>query len=218
MSELAVLREAYPGLIDLAESLDEPASWKPSGCRGWTVRDLLLHLLSDAQRALVAFATPATGEPDRDRVSYWRTAPGRDDPDSRGLRATRTIASAWGLRPLVATYAETARAVLVVAGRTDPAARLATQGHVLLASELVATLTVEAAIHHLDMVVSLDRPGPGAAPLAAVRETLDGLLGHPNPVGWDDVAWALAGSGRRALTAAERAALGADADRLPLLH
>jgi hypothetical protein len=88
---------------------------------------------------------------------------------------------------------------------------------VLTARDLVATFAVEAAVHHLDLVGELDRPGPRAEPLALVRQTLDGLLGRPVPVAWDDRTWALAGTGRRPLDAAERQAFAADADRLPLL-
>lgn len=204
-------------LAALAGSLDEDAGWHPTGCTGWAVRDLVLHLLGDAQRALVALATPADGPADRDAVTYWRDWQPREDPDSRQVRSVRTIAGAWQLSYLTGTYVETARAVLTLSARTPPAALVATQGHVLRADDLLETLAVEAAVHHLDLVAHLDRPGPGPAPLAAVRRTLDGLLGRPEPVGWDDAAWALAGTGRRSLTAAERAALGADADRLPLL-
>jgi hypothetical protein len=78
-------------------------------------------------------------------------------------------------------------------------------------------LAVEAAVHHLDLIAALDRPGPGAGSLALVRETLDGLLGHPVPFDCDDRTWALIGTGRQAPTAEQRAALGNDADRLPLL-
>jgi hypothetical protein len=49
---------------------------------------------------------------------------------------------------------------------TDP---VKTQGWVLTVADLLSTLTVEAAVHHLDLVLRLDRPGPAAAPLAEVR-------------------------------------------------
>lgn len=210
------LRVAYGDLAGLAGSLDEDASWQPTACTGWAVRDLVQHLLDDAQRALVALATPADRPADRDAVSYWADWQVRPDPDSRQVRALRTVASAWRLDFLTGTYAETARAVLVLASRTPPDALIATQGHVLRADDLLGTLAVEAAVHHLDLVAHLGAPGPGPEPLAAVRRTLDGLLGRPEPVHWDDVTWALTGTGRRPLTPAERVAFGPDADRLPL--
>ena len=105
-----------------------------------------------------------------------------------------------------------------MAGRAHAAGRAGRhQGHVLGVEDLYATLAVEAAVHHLDLVVDLDRPGPGPAPLALVRRTLDGLLGRPAPVRWDDMTWARVGTGRQQLSADERKAMGSDADRLPLL-
>lgn len=216
-NELAMLDVAYRDLSALAVGLDESASWQPSGCPGWAVRDLVFHLLGDAQRALVALATPVKGRPDRNATSYWTDSPTGADPESRALRANRTMASGWRLGHLTGTYADTCQAVLSLAARTPPDAVLATQGHLLRAGDLLTTLTVEAAVHHLDLVSNLPDPGPQPGPMAVVRGTLDGLLGRPEPIGWDDETWALVGSGRRPLTAVERTAFGPDVDRLPLL-
>jgi uncharacterized protein (TIGR03083 family) len=218
-SEVDALERAYTDLGALAESLDEPASWRQTGCAGWAVRDLIFHLLGDAQRALVAFGTPAGAvAADRDAVTYWTDSPGREDPDSRNLRGTRTMASAWRLDFLIATYVETAKAVLTASRRLAPADLVVTQGHVLTVRDLVATLVVEATVHHLDLVVGLDYPGPAPLPLSFVRSALDGLLGHPSPPAWDDASWARLGSGRRSPTELERRELGPNLARLPLLH
>jgi hypothetical protein len=45
---------------------------------------------------------------------------------------------------------------------------------------------------------------------------LDALLGEPLRAGRDDLTYALKGTGRLPLTAEDRAALGPQADRLPL--
>ena len=82
--------------------------------------------------------------------------------------------------------------------------------------QLLSTLTVEAAVHHLDLVVRLDRPGPAAAPLAEVRRVLEGLLGRSLPPGWDDATAARRGTGREPLTEADRAELGSAAEAFPL--
>ncbi len=218
VTEVDLLQAAYADLREVAQSLDEAASWAPTGCAGWAVRDLVFHLLGDAQRALVALATPASPPADRDRVSYWTDSPGQDDPDSRGLRATRTMASAWKLSALVGTYLETTRAVVVLAGRTDADVLVATQGHVLRVDDLLDTLVVEAGLHQLDLVVALGRPGPSAGTLAAVRATLDARLGRRSPVRWDDATWARLATGRAELDADAAAWLGDDVARLPLIH
>ena len=215
---LAALRIAWSDLATIATSLDEQDSWRPTRCTGWTVRELLLHLLGDAQRALVALATPAAGPADRDAVSYWARSTFRDDPRFRDLRALRIMAGTWELDRLAHTFGETTRAAVRLACRCAPDALVATQDHVLRTDDLVTTLAVEAAVHHLDLVVDLPhRPGPRPEPLALVRRTLDGLLGQPAPADWPDERWALVGTGRAAPGGSERRTLGAAAGRLPLL-
>jgi Mycothiol maleylpyruvate isomerase N-terminal domain len=217
VTALDSLRAAYGELLAHIDALDDEAAWRPTGCAGWTVRDLVFHLLTDAQRALVALGTPADGAADVDAVSYWRAwQPGTPGAQA-GRRAIRIMASVWtSTSALTALYGETARAVLVQAARADGSALVATQGHVLTVDDLLATLAVEAAVHHLDLVTFSDRPGPGAQSLALVRQTLDGLLGHPAPISWDDARYVLIGTGRAPLSDAERAVLGADEAKLPL--
>jgi hypothetical protein len=214
---LESVRAAYGELLAHTDGLDEDAAWRPTGCTGWTVRDLVFHLLTDAQRALVALGTPADGVADVDAVSYWRAwQPGTPGAQA-GRRSIRIMASVWtDTSALTALYGETARAVLVQGTRVDGAALVATQGHVLTVDDLLATLAVEAAVHHLDLVAFCDGPGPGTHSLALVRATLDGLLERAAPKDWDDARYALIGTGRAPLTDAERAALGADAAKLPL--
>lgn len=209
---------AYGGFGEVLREVDEAGSWEPTGCTGWAVRDLVFHCLEDVRRGLVALHTPAQAPPDRDAVSYWRDwAPGTAGA-ANGRRWARVSASMFlGFGQLRDLYLETAAALVVAARRADPCCRVATQGHVLTADDLLATLAVEATVHHLDLLVGLpDAPGPSPRGLACVRRTLDGLLGGRPPVGWDDVHYARAATGRVALTGAEREALGADADRFPL--
>ncbi len=216
MGETDVLRAAYGDVVGAVRHIGTD-EWLPTGCAGWSVRDLVFHLRGDAQRALVALATPAGTAPDTDAVSYWASwRP--DTPEARdGLRTTRIGASVYAtLTPLLDGYEETAQAVAYAAAHTDPGLAVRTQGHVIRVEDLVRTLIVEVAVHHLDLVVALDRPGPSAATLRPVREALDGLLGTPSPVPWDDVAYARAGTGRVPLTDGERALLGPLADRFPL--
>ena len=202
------LAQAYGDLAELVQSLDEPQGCVATGCAGWCVRDLVLHLLSDAQRALVALHTTVDAPQTTDAVRYWSTVPPGTDA---GLRAVRVMAAAYSsLELLAGQYAETAAAVLHATGAADPQQVVVTQGSALRVADLVDTLVVEAAVHHLDLVVALDRPGPAAAPLAAVRRTAEALLGAPFPAG-DDAAVAR--------TATGRAPAPADlADRLPVFR
>ena len=217
-TSLDALDAAYGGLSELMSSLDESQSWAPTRCTGWVVRDLILHLLSDAQRGLVALATPTPDGPDRDAVTYWRDAPGGPDPEYRGVRALRSMASQTSLHYLATAYLETAAAVRAQARHTPSDITVITQGHSLRVDDLLTTLAVEAAVHHLEMIVELAYQGPAPAALASVRRTLDGLLGWPTPTAWSDLDWALIATGRAAPQDEHRAALGPAIRRLPLLR
>jgi hypothetical protein len=72
---------------------------------------LLYHLLLDAQRALVSFATPAAGTADVDFISYWAPfRPGAEGYDAHA-RFVRRVAAAYSSdRVIVAQWRETAAA------------------------------------------------------------------------------------------------------------
>ncbi|MFC9927759.1 maleylpyruvate isomerase N-terminal domain-containing protein [Streptomyces sp. NPDC127190] len=212
------VRAAYEALSAVVAELGDEESWLPTDCTGWAVRDLVFHCLGDAQRALVALHTPASGPADRDAVSYWQEWRPDGVGAANGRRWARVSASMfldWGqLRGL---FLETLAAAAGAADGVGPGRHVATQGHVLTAGDLLLTLAVEATVHHLDLTAALPlAPGPSPEGLAAVRATLDGLLGRPGLPEWSDRHYARVGTGRAALTEAERTALGAAADRFPL--
>jgi hypothetical protein len=214
---VSLLGTAYRDLSAVLSSLSVPEGFEPTGCAGWTAVDLGFHLLSDARRALVALNTPVAVPADTTAVDYWTAwrppAPG----DEEELWSTRIAASVHGgLIGIGGRYAETSAAAVVAAGRADPQALVGTQGRVLTVADLLSTLIVEAAVHHLDLVLRLDHPGPAPEPLAEVRRVLEGLLGRALPVGWDDVTAARRGTGREPLTGDDRAELGERVTAFPL--
>ncbi len=216
-SSTELLRTAYDDVSGLLCSLAEDEGWQPTGCAGWTPVDLGFHLLGDARRALVALATPTGGPADTDAVSYWTAWRPPTPGDDEELWSTRIAASTQGgLAGVSARYAETAAAVVVSAGRVRDGDRVRTQGRVLTVADLVSTLVVEAAVHHLDLVAHLDRPGPADESLAEVRRVLEGLAGGPLPDRWDDATAARRCTGRERLTAADRLELGPAVGLFPL--
>jgi uncharacterized protein (TIGR03083 family) len=213
-----VLRAAYEAFAVVVRPLGDEESWRPTGCTGWAVRDLVFHCAGDAQRALVALHTPAAGPPDRDAVTYWRDWAPDPAGAANGRRFNRVSASMFlDFRQLRDLYLETTAATVNAVADARPELRVATQGHVLTAGDLMLTLAVEATVHHLDLTVSLPAARPPApAGLTAVRTVLDGLLGRPVPVAWTDEHYARAATGRVPLTADEARRLGGDAARFPL--
>src|SRR4051794_39854424 len=177
MADVALLRTALGDLSAVLESVSEEEGWRPTGCRGWSVLDLGYHLVEDAHRALVDLNTPLGCPADTDAVAYWR--PGRPSPhDGDDLWSARVAASVQGgIGNVARRHAEAAAAVVVAAGRVDPAAVVRSQGAAMTVGDDLSTMVVEAAIHHLDLVRELDRPGPAAGPMAEVRRVLEGLLG-----------------------------------------
>ncbi|HEY2950481.1 MAG TPA: maleylpyruvate isomerase N-terminal domain-containing protein [Micromonosporaceae bacterium] len=215
----AGVRGAYGGVTEFATGLTDDDLMRPSRCRGWAVADVLFHLLCDAQRALVALATPAAGPPDVDHVSYWASfQPGRPGAAGHAWWVRRSAAAFERPSGIVGVWRETAPAAARAAALANPDGYVATQGHVLAVPDFLATLVTEAVVHHLDMAV--DMPGakpPSREALGVALCTMDGLLDGGRPGLWTPEDYLLKATGRVELDERDRAALGDVADRFPLL-
>jgi hypothetical protein len=211
-----LLRTTLSDLADVLDTVTDDEGWELTGCRGWSVVDLAFHLVEDAHRALVDLNSPEPGPADTDEVGYWR--PGRPSPhDGDDLVAARVTATLQGgVATLARRHREAVEAVLVAVGRVGLDDVVRSQGAAMTVADDLSSMVVEAAVHHLDLVVRVARPGPAAAPLAEVRRVLEGLYGGALPSSWDDRTAALRGTGRQPLSDGDRAALGAGADRFPL--
>ncbi|MEV5745872.1 maleylpyruvate isomerase N-terminal domain-containing protein [Microbispora rosea] len=192
---------------------------RPSGCAGWLVRDLVCHLVIDAQDVLITLATPEETEPTRDAVTYWEvsaTPPTGDDPlDALIVR----LAAAYE-EPRLLTFHldDVGSAAGRAAGLADPRLRVGTRGEVLTAGDYLSAYVLEWTLHHLDLVAHLpDAAGPPAEGLARSREMLEKIAGAAFPAWFSDKDALLVGTGRRAPTDAEKAELGDLAARLPLV-
>jgi Mycothiol maleylpyruvate isomerase N-terminal domain len=178
----------------------------------WTVRELLFHQLLDAQRTLVALASPADAgeEPDVDSVSYWRPFFPDSDWNAPHADFVRVAASAYSSGAvLLDHFTTTTQAAGRAVAAADPSACVRTQGHVITVADLASTLVVEATTHLLDLTVDLaGAPLPPAAALAETRRVLEGLQGGPLPEAWDDVDAVVKGTGRTPPTEQDRAELG----------
>ncbi|MEU6182202.1 maleylpyruvate isomerase N-terminal domain-containing protein [Streptomyces coeruleorubidus] len=201
----------------VADLSDEDFS-RPSGCRGWLVRDLVCHLVIDAQDVLITLATPADGEPTRDALTYWEisdTPPTGDDPlDALTVR----LAAAYGEPHLLKFHLEdVGSAAGRAAALADPGLRVGTRDEVLTVDDYLSTYVMEWTLHHLDLIADLpDAAPPPSKGLARSREMLERIAGSAFPSSFSDRDALLVGTGRRPPTDAERAELGEAASRFPL--
>ncbi|MFK0254960.1 maleylpyruvate isomerase N-terminal domain-containing protein [Streptomyces sp. NPDC090445] len=195
---------------------------QPSGCAGWLVRDLVCHLVIDAQDVLITLVTPAAAEPTRDAVTYWEvtgTPPTGDDPlDALTVR----LAAAYGEPGLLKFHLDdVGSAAGRAAALADPGLRVRTRGQVLTAGDYLAAYVLEWTLHHLDLVARLPHAaGPPAEGLARSRRMLEQIAGAAFPASFSDEAALRVGTGRRPPTDAEEDGLGEVSGlggRLPLV-
>ncbi|MFI7635989.1 maleylpyruvate isomerase N-terminal domain-containing protein [Nonomuraea sp. NPDC049400] len=202
----------------VAELPDEDFA-QPSGCTGWLVRDLVCHLIIDAQDVLITLVTPAETEPTRDAVTYWEVAetpPTGDDPlDALTVRLAAAYEEPWLLKFHLDDVGSAAGRAAELA---DPGLRVATRDVVLTAGDYLSAYVLEWTLHHLDLVAHLpDVAGPPAEGLARSREMLEKIAGAAFPASFSDKDALLVGTGRRAPTDEEKAALRELAAKLPLV-
>jgi uncharacterized protein (TIGR03083 family) len=199
---------SYTALAGVVAHLTDEDAWAPTGCRGWTVRDLVFHLHADCVRALVALHTPAGSAADCDAVAYWKQWGSDPDTDETIRRTTRSEAGLFSWPALRDRYTETASAAVHAVAAAEPGTVVSTQGHALAVSDLASTLAVEASLHHLDLVRHLpEATGPSTAGLAETRRVTEALVGR-DLSGWPDERVALVATGRAEPSPQERVDLG----------
>nr|WP_242680446.1 maleylpyruvate isomerase N-terminal domain-containing protein [Nocardioides sp. IC4_145] len=191
-----VLQDLYAAFTTTLRTRGEEELAGPSRAEAWTVRELLLHQLLDARRALVALASPAgpdDGPPDVDAATYWRAfRPDNGDGGEAHARFVVRAAAAYdGTAGLLAEWDETSGAAARAAAAADPDALVTTQGHVLAVRDLVSTLVVEGTVHLLDAWGE-----PPAAALDHTLAVLERIHGGPLPPAAGPVEQVLQATGR----------------------
>ncbi|TMQ97511.1 maleylpyruvate isomerase family protein [Actinomadura soli] len=210
---------SWTALRAAVDDLSDEDMERPSGCTGWLVRDLVCHLIIDAQDVLITLVTPADAEPTADSVTYWDLVepPTGDDPLDALIPR---LAAAYGEpRLLKFHFDDVGSAAGRAAGLADPSACVSTQDKVLTAGDYLSAYNMEWTLHHLDLIAHLpSAAGPPAETLAAARASLEEIAGAPFPASFSDTDALLVGTGRRAPADAEKTALDGElAARLPLV-
>ncbi|MFJ1455166.1 maleylpyruvate isomerase N-terminal domain-containing protein [Nocardia wallacei] len=208
----AALRVAVAGLSD--EDFTQP-----SGCTGWLVRDLVCHLVIDAQDVLITLVTPADSEPTRDAVTYWEVTDKQPTGEEPLDALTVRLAAAYEDPRLLQFHLDD---VGSAAGRAaelaDPNLWLRTRDEVITAGDYLAAYVLEWTLHHLDLVAHLPHvAAPPEETLARSRRILEKIAGTAFPATWSDSDALLIGTGRRVPTDAEEAEMGDLAGKVPLI-
>jgi hypothetical protein len=201
----------------VAEIPDEDFE-RPSGCTGWLVRDLVCHLVIDAQDVLITLVTPAETEPTVDAVTYWGLVERPTGEDPLEALIPRLAAAYGEPRWLKFHFDDVGSAAGRAAELADPAVRVSTRDEVLTVGDYLSAYVLEWTLHHLDLIAHLPSAAePPADTLAAARASLEKIAGTPFPASFSDRDALLIGTGRRTPTGAEKAALGDFAAKLPLI-
>ena len=209
---------SWTALRAAVDELSEQDWERPSGCTGWLVRDLVCHLIIDAQDVLITLVTPADTEPTVDSVSYWNLVepPTGEDPLDALIPQ---LAAAYGEpKWLKFHFDDIGSAAGRAAELADPGLRVSTRDEVLTVGEYLSAYVLEWTVHHLDLIAHLpSAAGPPAETLTATRASLEKIAGAPIPASFSDGEALLVGTGRRVPTDAEEAALGELAAKIPLV-
>jgi hypothetical protein len=201
----------------VAEVPDEDFE-RPSGCTGWLVRDLVCHLVIDAQDVLITLVTPAETEPTVDALTYWNLVEPPTGEDPLDALIPRLAAAYGEPRWLKFHLDDVGSAAGRAAELADPAVRVSTRDEVLTVGDYLSAYVLEWTLHHLDLVAHLPSAAePPAETLAAARASLEKIAGASFPASFSDQDALLVGTGRRTPTGAEQTALSGFPARLPLI-
>ncbi|MGW2425984.1 maleylpyruvate isomerase N-terminal domain-containing protein [Streptomyces sp. NPDC001709] len=191
---------------------------RPSGCSGWLVRDLVCHLVIDAQDVLITLVTPADTEPTVDAVTYWKLVEPPTGEDPLDALIPRLAAAYGEARWLKFHLDDVGSAAGRAAELADPAVRVGTRDEVLTVGDYLSAYVVEWTLHHLDLIAHLPAAAePPAEALAAARASLEKIAGTAFPAALSDKDALLIGTGRRTPTDAEKAVLGDIVAELPFV-
>jgi uncharacterized protein (TIGR03083 family) len=221
--ELAALAAECAALSGVLRALPVADFSRPTNCPPWDLAELVVHI---GMSISVAGTDPPPAAPGATPVAaagYYRR-PDRGTPRYRQDNvdsAQAVAATALATTPPAAWFDQAAAAAVATLSRQDlrQVIEIGRIGPMTLAG-WVATRVMSVAAHGLDVALTLGRP-PWTTPqaLRVVTPVLTDLLGTrpPAPLGWDDLTLLATGTGRRPLTAGERAILGAAQHRFPLL-
>jgi uncharacterized protein (TIGR03083 family) len=221
---IVALREECEAVSTLGAELAESDFDRPTRCPAWNLKELFAHLYRDVDRIGAYLDSDPPPAATHDSVSYFASFDGTPGGPAASGVAERSKELANGFasgRELVEGWGRMWPPTLERAAAESPDRLVMTFGPSLTLCEYVKTRVLEVTVHRMDLENALGRRGWGTdAAVSIVDDILVGLLGTepPRSLDWDVVDFIEAGTGRRALTDAERKKLGVRlAGRFPLL-
>lgn len=211
--------QAWTALLRTVAELPGSDFERASGCAGWRVRDLVCHLIIDAQDVLITLVTPSEGAPTHDAATYWTVTdfpPTGEDPlDALVPR----LAAAYEDPQLLKFHLDDVGAAADRAARfADPERRVETQNMVLTIGDFLNAYVLEWTLHHFDLIAHLpDASTPQTDCVARSRMMFEDVIGSTIPTELSDVEALLIGTGRRPPDATQRSVLGDLGERLPFI-
>ena len=217
---LATLDGECTLVVDALGELPEADFGRPTRCAAWDVKGLVGHLWRDLDR--LGTCLELTPEPTAtcDAIGYFRAYDPVADAPAIASQSLEVAARYGSGADAVAAFDEHRRECIEGVRSLAPDRLVRTRIATMRLDEFVKTRVLELSVHGLDLADALDAPPwlshEGQAVTVAL---LEGLLGGPPPatLAHDAVAFIDTGTGRRALSDADRAALGVRAERFPLL-
>lgn len=199
----------------------DAARWSaPTRCPPWTVREIVVHMLSMVEHmAQTAAQPPVADDPAKDRVTWWDYD--IEEDQAATLEWIEKATNDYAPGPLADRWSravdECVGAARAAMAQGDPVVRAGDTP--LRLSDYVATRVLEITIHTMDVRDAFGLgPDPSPEGLAVTLEILRRRLGaDPLAMGFDAADFVLASTGRRPLTGEDRARLGPAVGRLPLL-
>jgi uncharacterized protein (TIGR03083 family) len=221
---LTALRDESRALSAALRQVDPGDFGRPTNCPPWNLNELVVHIamsihLGDddefpAATPLSEVITAADyyRRPERDTSDYRQSNVDRTRDAATDVLA-RTTAARW--------FDEVSQDTVLRLSRLDHGRLIQVPGcGPMNLADWVSTRVMSVAAHGLDVALTLDQePRSTRTALDITRPVLIALLSaEPTAqLGWDDRTLLAAGTGRRALTSAERAVLGPLQNSFPLL-
>lgn len=221
---LTALRDESRALSAVLQRANPEDFDRPTNCPPWNLNELVVHIAMSIHLGDDDELPPAAPHSGVMAAADYYRRPERDTSDYRQSNVDRTqkAASAVLARMSAARwFDQVSQDTVLRLSRLDLArvVQIPSCGPMKLA-DWVLTRVISVAAHGLDVALTLGvQPWTTRPALQVTRPVLVSLLGAEPPaqLGWNDQTLLAAGTGRRALTSHERAVLGPERDRFPLL-